>query len=106
MLQRSTKTILLWRNKMEPKTQFYTYLWLREDGTPYYVGKGSGDRAFYKENHKVNPPPSKDYIIIQEHEDSEEALFAEKFLISYYGRKDLHTGILVNLTDGGDGVSK
>ena len=24
---------------------FYTYMWLREDGTPYYVGKGTLTRS-------------------------------------------------------------
>jgi len=76
---------------------FYTYLWLREDGTPYYVGKGSGNRAFRKEC------PPKDRILIQEFPSEEDSFEAEKFLISYYGRKDLGIGILVNHTNGGEG---
>ena len=81
---------------------FYTYLWLREDGRPYYVGKGHGDRAF--DWHKrVGRAPSRDRIIIQEHLSEEDAFAAEVFLIAFYGRKDLRTGCLTNLTDGGEG---
>ncbi len=83
---------------------FYTYLWLREDGTPYYVGKGSGNRAYVKSNHTLYTP-TKERIIIQDFECEEDSFFSEKFLISFYGRKDLGTGCLKNLTEGGDGLS-
>lgn len=83
---------------------FYTYLWLREDGTPYYVGKGTGRRAFIPKYHGV-PVPSRDRIIVQEHPSEVDAFEAEKFMIAYYGRKDIGTGVLRNLTNGGDGCS-
>ena len=84
---------------------FYTYLWLREDGTPYYVGKGTGRRGFDSDGHKVKRPKSRSEIIIQEWTSEEEAFLAEIFLIYYYGRKDLGTGCLRNLTNGGEGAS-
>jgi hypothetical protein len=88
---------------------YYTYFWLREDGTPYYVGKGHGDRAF--RNHYrcgklwANPPRDKNNILLQEHSIEKDAIVAERFFILYYGRKNLGTGVLRNLTDGGEGVS-
>ena len=78
---------------------FYTYLWLREDGTPYYVGKGMGERAL----RKGSPPIER--IIFQDWSSEAEALEAERFLIACYGRKDIGTGILRNMTDGGDGTA-
>ena len=83
-------------------SDFYTYLWLREDGTPYYAGKGSTDRAF-EEHRFCGPPPPIERIIIQPHTSENAAFAAEKFLIAYYGRKDIGTGILCNMTDGGEG---
>ena len=83
---------------------FYTYLWLREDGTPYYVGKGKGNRGLTGRKHRQKCPP-KDRILIQEFPSEEAAFEAEKFLIACYGRLDNKTGCLSNLTDGGEGVS-
>jgi hypothetical protein len=83
---------------------FYTYLWLREDGTPYYVGKSASLKRAYGERHKVNCPP-KGRIIIQEWLSEESAFEGERFLIAYYGRLDLGTGVLRNMTDGGEGAS-
>ena len=80
---------------------FYTYLWLREDGTPYYVGKGTGRRAFTKHYHRQCPPP-KGRTVIYPAESEADAFETEIALIWYYGRKDLGTGCLRNLTDGGE----
>ena len=84
--------------------EFYTYLYLREDGTPYYVGKGKDRRAFHI-RHNVPVPSNRERILIQEFPSEDDAIAAEIFLISYYGRKDNGTGILRNFTDGGDGTS-
>ena len=91
-----------WSNRT---TFFHTYMWLRVDGTPYYVGKGSyQDRAYSAHRLNVGEPPPPDRIIIQEFPSEADALAAEVFLIAYYGRKDLGTGILINMTDGGEGT--
>jgi len=84
---------------------FYTYLWLREDGTPYYAGKGHGIRGLSSSGHRVRRPKDKGLIILQDWPSEEDAFEAEKFLISYYGRVDLGTGCLRNLTNGGEGHS-
>lgn len=83
--------------------EFYTYAYLREDGTPYYVGKGKGRRINSTSYRKFPPPPEDRRIFLKQNLTQEEAFKHEIYLISVLGRKDLGTGILRNLTDGGDG---
>ena len=96
------------------RREFYTYVLSRPDGTPFYVGKGHGKRYLacggnqhaqniYKkiieEDGKVG------LTIIYARRGEDEALAREKVLIRWYGRADQGRGSLVNLTDGGDGLS-
>lgn len=116
------------------KNKFYLYYLRRPDkvdpfdeskGQPFYIGKGYNSRI--KEHRKeakdlLHKPGRKSYKITVIHhlwkrgldfeEDiyldnlSEEDAFAlEVGAIEQYGRKDNGTGILANLTDGGEGSS-
>lgn len=85
--------------------RFYVYSYLREDGTPYYIGKGTGRRA-YATCHGIKRPVDLSRIqLIQDKMTEAESFDLERKLISHYGRKNTGTGILRNLTDGGEGVS-
>jgi hypothetical protein len=85
---------------------YYTYAYLREDKTPYYIGKGKGPRAFRTSNRHCPCPADKSRVLFLKTGLSEADAFKhEVYMIAVLGRKDLGTGILRNLTDGGEGTS-
>jgi hypothetical protein len=91
---------------MKDPNRFYTYAYLREDGTPYYIGKGSGDRINDNTGRGCKKPKDKIRIIfLKQNLTEEEAFRHEIYMIDVFGRKDIGTGILYNRTNGGDGVS-
>jgi hypothetical protein len=93
---------MLFSTKHPPK-DFYVYAYLREHdspigkaGTPYYIGKGCGKRA-WSTQHNILPPKNKSCIQILAHRllDQESKLVEVK-LIKQFGRVDQGTGILRN----------
>ena len=85
---------------------FYTYAYLREDRTPYYIGKGQGRRISNRQKKDIKAPKDKSRIIyLKQNLTEEEAFKHEIYMIDVFGRKDLGTGILRNRTNGGEGSS-
>lgn len=85
--------------------KFYVYQYLREDLTPYYIGKGKDNRAWAPHTTIKLPKDRTRIALVKENLTEIEAHSLEIELIKQYGRKDLGTGILHNKTDGGDGSS-
>lgn len=107
-------------------TQFYVYKLIDpKTRKPFYIGKGSGDRMIHHElyhtkNYKTsshNNTLLKNKIakVLRESEqiryqqyfckNEQQAFSIETALISKYGRRNNKTGILCNMTEGGEGVS-
>jgi hypothetical protein len=84
---------------------YYVYQYLRENGTPYYIGKGK-EKRMYSSCRTVPKPKDKSRIqIIAKGLSEGEAFVLESKLINHYGRIDLGSGILRNKTNGGEGSS-
>ena len=75
--------------------KYYTYAYLREDGTPYYIGKGSGNRWHQRTQRSIPAPKTDDRIIkLKSNLTEEEAFRHEVYMIAVLPN-------LRNLTTGG-----
>ena len=87
--------------------EYYTYAYLREDGTPYYIGKGKGYRCNYGTGKNCNPPKDRSRIIkLKQNLTEEEAIKHEIYMIALFGKKCDGSGILMNIADGGNAPPK
>lgn len=80
---------------------YYIYAYLRENGTPYYVGKGKGNRLYDHSRRIKTPKDRKRVVYLRQNLTEDEAFKLETEFILRFGRKDNGTGILRNESNGG-----
>lgn len=100
---------------------YYVYqLRVSDEHMPFYVGKGKNNRAtrhlvpsfLNRRSYKnsiikaaLRDGKSVEIEMLEQGLTDYAALEFERFFISAYGRRDKGTGVLVNMTDGGDGCA-
>jgi len=79
-------------------------------GDIFYIGIGKTEARAYSKHARgkfwIDYTSKYEYEVEITHKDIiwEDACSIEKYLINFYGRRDLGLGTLVNQTDGGDGI--
>ena len=99
--------------------QYYTYIYKDplKNMEPFYIGKGCDSRSHHHLIGRYDTPYMNNKIQKMKREGNKPeieiinvtcentALRLEQFLISKYGRRDLGTGMLLNMTTGGENSS-
>jgi len=75
--------------------KFYVYQYIREDSSPFYIGKGSKNRINESHSPWLDIPAPKYREVIKDGLTEQEAFELELRLIKHYGRK-IDGGILEN----------
>jgi hypothetical protein len=95
---------------------FYVYIYKDVDGTPFYVGKGTGNRWRHhlKKSHnkqvtgritKIKQSGHEPIIQVIDAESEADALELESCLITLCGKRHDNTGTLWNYSNGGQGTT-
>lgn len=79
---------------------YYTYAYLREDKTPYYIGRGKHHSRFkyhrMSQKHTCGIPPKERRLVLKDNLSIEEAIKHEEYMIDLYGLVIDGSGILRN----------
>ena len=79
---------------------YYTYAYLREDKTPYYIGRGKHHSGYkyhrMTQKHTCGIPPQERRLILKDNLSKEQAIKHEEYMIDLFGLVWDETGVLRN----------